>query len=68
MTHCCRLLCLLIFFIFNSANAEVVHIQPPAEQRQALIDLYNSTNGDNWINNSNWLSDDVCTWYGRCKI
>ena len=26
---------------------------PPA-QRAALIDLYNSTNGDSWLNKDNW--------------
>ena len=31
----------------------------------ALIALYNSTNGDNWTNNSNWLSDEpLGEWYG----
>ena len=33
--------------------------------RQALIDLYNSTDGDNWINNENWCSDKpLSEWYG----
>lgn len=37
----------------------------PVEERQALIDLYNSTNGDNWADNTNWLGDPgtECTWY-----
>jgi hypothetical protein len=31
----------------------------------ALIALYNSTNGDNWIDNTNWLSvEDVNDWHG----
>ncbi|MGK7945780.1 MAG: hypothetical protein AB4058_15060 [Microcystaceae cyanobacterium] len=31
----------------------------------ALVALYNSTNGDNWDNNTNWLSDqNVANWYG----
>ncbi len=31
----------------------------------ALVALYNSTNGDNWTNNTNWLSDaPISTWYG----
>ncbi|RKN04550.1 hypothetical protein D7036_12105 [Aquimarina sp. BL5] len=34
-------------------------------EKQALIDLYNSTNGPNWTNNTNWLTDaPVCDWYG----
>ncbi len=31
----------------------------------ALVDLYNSTNGTSWTNNSNWLTTSpVSTWYG----
>ena len=31
----------------------------------ALVDLYNSTNGANWINHTNWLTTSpVSTWYG----
>lgn len=37
---------------------------PPAEC-QALVDLYNSTNGPGWSDNTGWLSDYyVCEWYG----
>ncbi len=36
-----------------------------SEQKQALIDLYNATNGDNWNNNENWLTDSpLDEWYG----
>lgn len=31
---------------------------------EALMTLYNETNGNEWINNSNWGTQDVCTWYG----
>jgi len=30
----------------------------------ALVALYDSTNGDNWTNNTNWKSGPVSTWYG----
>ena len=36
----------------------------------ALKELYESTSGDGWINNQNWLSSTVswCNWYGvSCK-
>lgn len=34
-------------------------------QKDALIAIYNSTNGDNWTNNTNWLSNEpISTWYG----
>ena len=37
--------------------------------REALIKLYQSTNGDNWTNNTNWCSDKPITeWYGVHKI
>ncbi|MEJ2627816.1 MAG: choice-of-anchor D domain-containing protein, partial [bacterium] len=29
-----------------------------------LVALYDSTDGDNWTNNANWLSQPVETWYG----
>ena len=36
-----------------------------AEDRAALIALYHSTDGDNWSDNTNWLSDArLGEWYG----
>ena len=33
--------------------------------REALVALYNSTGGDRWYNNENWLSDEpLHTWHG----
>ena len=45
------------------------HFDPESQDvdkvRQALIDLYNSTDGDNWKNNENWCSDrPLSEWYG----
>ncbi|MGI8950486.1 MAG: hypothetical protein ACR2FN_02765 [Chitinophagaceae bacterium] len=35
----------------------------------ALVDLYDSTNGQNWTNQTNWLtSAPVSTWYGVTTI
>ena len=38
----------------------------PESERQALVDLYNSTDGDNWDNSENWLGDrgTECSWLG----
>jgi alpha-tubulin suppressor-like RCC1 family protein/Leucine-rich repeat (LRR) protein len=38
----------------------------PSAERQALIDLYNSTNGASWTNKTNWLgaAGTENTWYG----
>jgi hypothetical protein len=35
-------------------------------EQDALMDLYNSTNGENWKNNYNWGNGDAClnSWYG----
>lgn len=30
----------------------------------ALVELYNSTNGDSWLNNSNWLVGTLDSWFG----
>ena len=39
--------------------------QDLAGDRQALIALYNATDGANWANNQNWLSDEpLGDWYG----
>ena len=33
--------------------------------RAALVALYNATDGDNWTNNTNWLSNEpIGDWYG----
>ena len=35
------------------------------EQKNALIALYNATDGDNWTNNTNWLSEEpLGDWFG----
>ena len=36
----------------------------PQTECEALIDIYASTNGNNWTLATNWFSTDVCTWYG----
>ena len=37
----------------------------PKRECEALVDLYGSTNGDGWLNNSGWLqSTTVADWYG----
>jgi Leucine-rich repeat (LRR) protein len=35
------------------------------EEYQALVSIYNKTNGSSWTTNTNWLSDNpVDTWFG----
>ena len=39
--------------------------QIPSAECQALVALYNSTNGPNWADNSGWLaSNNPCNWLG----
>ena len=66
----------LIFFvfIFNSSFevlAAVVNpedLVPDSIEYQALVDLYSSTDGGNWANNTNWLNgnsiDSIANWHG----
>ncbi len=42
-----------------SAQTEI-----PEAECEALIAFYNSTNGDNWIDNSGWLTDPIASWEG----
>lgn len=46
--------------------ADVTEI--PQVECEALVALYNSTNGAGWVNNTDWLTTDTpCSWYGvRC--
>ncbi|MYC14275.1 MAG: hypothetical protein F4Y39_11165 [Gemmatimonadetes bacterium] len=38
---------------------------PGTYERSLLVALYNATDGDNWTNKTNWLSDrDLSTWHG----
>ena len=39
--------------------------QSPATDREALVRLYEATDGPNWNNNHNWLTDaPLENWYG----
>ena len=51
------------FLLLSSGNA---YAQDRVESdRAALVALYNATNGANWQNRTNWLSDEpIGDWYG----
>lgn len=57
-------LTLAVISLFCCVNTALANV--PAVYREALVALYNSTNGANWINNANWLVGDPCAnnWYG----
>lgn len=45
-------------------GAPLVQAALPSAQHNALVDLYNSTNGASWFNNTDWMvAADECTWY-----
>ena len=47
------------------ASPESAAAQSPATDRAALVALYNATDGDNWADNTNWLSDrPLNEWHG----
>jgi Leucine-rich repeat (LRR) protein len=46
----------IIVFFFGSIYGDIL-----AQERAALIALYNSTNGDNWVNNDGWKTPPLHT-------
>ena len=55
-----NLLLLIVLTLAKSVSADV-----PAVERNALVALYNSTNGPEWGRNTKWLSTSpVSEWYG----
>ena len=56
-----------LFILLLLAHAAV---SIPYEQRNALIDFYEATNGAGWQTKTNWLNLDPCDneWYGvKCE-
>ncbi len=56
-----------IFVFFSMLGmSSLSYSQIPTVEREALVALYNSTNGANWTNNSGWLGSagTECAWYG----
>ena len=52
-------------FILTLAGLGATGPAPPGPDRAALVAIYNATNGPNWVNRANWLSDDpLGEWYG----
>ena len=52
----------MVYTVCQDCNPESKVV---SEQRAALIDLYNATDGDNWKSNDNWCSDlPLSEWYG----
>jgi hypothetical protein len=64
---------LSILFLVHITNLYAVdwaNARISSTEREALIELYNNTNGDNWTNKNGWngSAGTECTWYGvRCN-
>jgi len=57
---------IFLWLIFNGSMFWNAYAAILSDERTALVELYNSTNGDNWIKNTDWLGEvgTECTWYG----
>ena len=63
-THILPLSILLGALLFGVASTATA-TSDDGNDREALVALYNATDGPNWRNNTNWLSDKpVGEWYG----
>ena len=58
------------YYYYNPVtDVHAFYYNPPTEaqpltEEDILRKLYASTDGDNWNDNSNWLSGDHCNWLG----
>ena len=60
---CIILAALLLLIVI--AEAETANAQTPDSDRAALVALYNATDGPNWTNDTNWLSNKpIGEWHG----
>lgn len=58
-------LLLLSFLLIGTGAAAQTNSLIPATEKQALVDLYNSTNGDNWLEDFRWdLNVSPSQWWG----
>lgn len=66
-TYFCRVSNSVITDLFYEVGLYNVGLIPSSHpDYNALVDFYNSTNGDNWSNNYNWLNDTqpISNWTG----
>ncbi len=64
--HSIQLVICLMLLVFLQGFSSTVQAQEiPQAEYDALVALYNSTNGNGWVNNDNWLTTNPpSTWYG----
>jgi len=64
----------VLFFVWNAGAVQAAQTSGfdcslqsaiPVDQCEALVAIYQSTNGEGWDNQTGWLVDEnVCNWYG----
>ncbi|MEO1256220.1 MAG: hypothetical protein AAFY41_15230, partial [Bacteroidota bacterium] len=54
----------LVSGLVISSNEVIVRVSSLEKDIAGLTQFYDDTNGDNWTDNSGWLSDDITTWNG----
>jgi hypothetical protein len=59
----------IMLAVYILAAILILNIYPAKAQvspqdSMVLVEFYNTTNGPNWVNNSNWLVTRVPLWYG----
>lgn len=59
-----QLLPILFIAGFSFCKTNNVAAQVNTSDSLALVDLYNSTDGTHWFNNSGWLKGPVWSWFG----
>ena len=64
-----RIVCFVVAAVFVCCVGCVPFT--PSHEVDALVDLYKTCGGQEWLNNENWLVGDPCTnkWFGvTCDI
>ena len=55
----------LLVSVATGVSAPTTIAHADSDDRAALVVLYNATDGDNWVNTANWLSNEpLGRWYG----
>ncbi len=59
---------LLLFALLFVLHLHAIYASTPLPEteRQALVELYEATNGEEWARRDNWLQGDPCLnkWHG----
>jgi len=55
---------IITLFLIFIINVESIFAQVSEEDSLALVKLYDSTDGDNWIHKKNWKNGPISGWHG----